>query len=316
MVSQDQAGGNMPTEIIFDEIKIGETFGPVELLADEKMVREYCDERGDHNPIYLENSPFGGRVVPPALKASLMGQRTLATKYDMHATVPTKSEHEYLHPARVGKRLITTGKVTGKYIKRGLEYLIVESLTVDEDGIEIRRSKEHILLGLKRRHGNLTQGSEDSVGGSLFSRTAGPEAGRTVVSLNDFPVGSEIPSLTKVAYQSTLHTQVFLADSIHDAEYAKSHDYAGPLVSGYVLNEYMSEALVNFFGPGWLQGGMISLTFIRPGVQEGDKVTCRGTIAETVMEKGAVRLSLDIWIEKEPGIKVATGRASGILKSP
>ncbi len=306
----------MPTEIIFDEIKIGETFGPVELLADEKMVREYCDERGDHNPIYLENSPFGGRVVPPALKASLMGQRTLATKYDMHATVPTKSEHEYLHPARVGKRLITTGKVTGKYIKRGLEYLIVESLTVDEDGIEIRRSKEHILLGLKRRHGNLTQGSEDSVGGSLFSRTAGPEAGRTVVSLNDFPVGSEIPSLTKVAYQSTLHTQVFLADSIHDAEYAKSHDYAGPLVSGYVLNEYMSEALVNFFGPGWLQGGMISLTFIRPGVQEGDKVTCRGTIAETVMEKGAVRLSLDIWIEKEPGIKVATGRASGILKSP
>jgi acyl dehydratase len=271
MVSQDQAGGNMPTEIIFDEIKIGETFGPVELLADEKMVREYCDERGDHNPIYLENSPFGGRVVPPALKASLMGQRTLATKYDMHATVPTKSEHEYLHPARVGKRLITTGKVTGKYIKRGLEYLIVESLTVDEDGIEIRRSKEHILLGLKRRHGNLTQGSEDSVGGSLFSRTAGPEAGRTVVSLNDFPVGSEIPSLTKVAYQSTLHTQVFLADSIHDAEYAKSHDYAGPLVSGYVLNEYMSEALVNFFGPGWLQGGMISLTFIRPGVQKETK---------------------------------------------
>ncbi len=286
----------------------------MELLADEKTVREYCDERGDHNPIYLENSPFGGRVVPPALRASLMGQRTLATKYDMHATVPTKSEHEYLHPARVGKRLITTGKVTAKYIKHGLEYLIVESFTVDEDNIEIRRSKEHILLSLKRKHGSLTQGSEDTVGESPFSSIAEPEAERTVVSLNDFPVGSEIPSLTKVAYQSTLHTQVFLADSIHDGEYAKSHGYAGPLVSGYVLNEYMSETLVNFFGPSWLQGGKISLTFIKPGVQEGDKVTCRGTIAETVMEKGAVRLTLDIWIEKSQGIKVATGKASGILE--
>jgi acyl dehydratase len=302
------------TEIIFDAIKIGEVFGPAEFLADEKTVREYCDERGDHNPIYLENSPFGGRVVPPALRASLMGQRTLATKYDMHATVPTKSEHEYLHPARVGKRLITTGKVTAKYIKHGLEYLVVESLTVDEDNIEIRRSKEHILLSLKKKHDNLTQGSEDTVGESLFNSIAKPGAERTVVSLNDFPVGSEIPSLTKVAYQSTLHTQVFQADSIHDGDYAKSHGYAGPLVSAYVLNEYMSETLVNFFGPSWLKGGRISLTFIKPGVQEGDKVTCRGTIAETVMEKGAVRLTLDIWIEKSQGIKVAMGKASGILK--
>jgi acyl dehydratase len=306
----------MPAEIDFDEIKIGETFGPVELLVDEKTVKEFCDERGDHNPIYLSDSPFGGPVVPPAFRASLMGQRTLATKYDMHATVPTKSEHEYLNPARIGKRLITTGKLTGKYIKRGLEYVIIESLTVNEDGIEIRRSREHILLGLKKKHSNLTEGSEESVDGYLSDSTKEQKVrkGETAVSIKDFPMGSEIPSLTKVAYQSTLHTQTFLADSIHDTEYARRHGYTGALVSGYVLNEYMSEMLVNFFGTDWLRGGRISLVFIKPGVQEGDGVTCHGTVMESIIEHSGVRLNLDIWMEKGKGIKVVTGKASGILR--
>ena len=305
----------MQSEIDFDATRIGETFGPIELLPDEKTVREFCDERGDHNPIYLDSSPFGGPVVPPAFRASLQGQRTLATKYDMHATVPTKSRHDYLNPARVGKRLITTGKLTGKYLKRGLEYIIIDSFTVDEDGVEIRRSREHILLGLKNRHGNITKGSEESVGSYQFDEIAEPGERSKVGHPDDSLVGGEIPPLTKEAYQSSLHTQDFLEDSIHDDDYAKSRGYAGPLVSAYVLNEYLSEMLVNFFGPGWLQGGSISLVFVKPGVQEGNIITCRGIIAKVVKRDADIRLNLDIWIETGAGVKVVMGSASGVAES-
>ena len=305
----------MRPEIDFDAIRIGETFGPVDLLPDEKTVREFCDERGDHNPIYRDSSPFGGPVVPPAFQASLRGQRTLATIYDMHATVPTQSRHDYLNPARIGRHLITTGKLTGKYLKRGLEYIIIDSCTVDEDGVEIRRRREHILLGLKKIHGDLTEGSQESIGGYRFTEMAEPGESSRVGHPDDSLVGSEIPPLTKEAYQSSLHTQDFLDDSIHDDDYAKSRGYTGPLVSAYVLNEYLSEMLVNFFGPGWLQGGSISLVFVKPGVQEGDIITCRGIIADVAKGDADMRLNLDIWIEKGTGVKVVMGNASGAAES-
>jgi hypothetical protein len=76
----------------------------------------------------------------------------------------------------------------------------------------------------------------------------------------------------------------------------------------------MSEMLVNFFGPEWLRGGRISQVFIRPGVQEGDRVTCHGTIVETTKVKDGVRLFLDIWMEKGEGIKVVTGKAWGMVR--
>ena len=133
-------------------------------------------------------------------------------------------------------------------------------------------------------------------------------------SSKDAKVGAEIPSVRKISYQRSLHENVFAADSIHNDEYTQSKGYAGALTSSYVLCGHMSEMLVNFFGPGWLQGGKISLTFIDGGVQDGDEVTCRGTIVEKVEEETSVRLNLDIWMEKGQGVKVAVGKASGMLE--
>lgn len=193
----------MSNPIVFDEIEVGEMFGQVELLADEKLVREYCDDYEDHNPIYLEDSPFGGPVVPPALRASLLGQRTLATRYDMHATVPTKSTHEYIHPANVGKCLITTGKLIAKYVKRGREYVVIESSTFDEDGVHIRQSMEHIALRMEKR-ANTGPTGQDEVNTRYGLEEAlwreGNKAGRKA-SASPAKPGEEIPSLKKIAYQ-------------------------------------------------------------------------------------------------------------------
>ena len=136
-----------------------------------------------------------------------------------------------------------------------------------------------------------------------------------VIANKDVKVGSEIPSLKKVAYQRALQERVFDADSIHHPEFAKKQGFAGPLVSGLVLSGYMTEMLVNFFGLDWLRGGKISETFIPPGVQEGNELTCHGTVVEKIEEKGDVRLNLDIWIEKGQGVKVLVGKASGVIRA-
>jgi hypothetical protein len=140
----------MSKAIPFDSVIVGETLGPIEYVADKDAVKQYCDDWKDHNPIYLEDSPCGGPVVPPAYRAGLDSFRLLATKYDSHATVGVKTEHEFINPAKVGKRLITTGKITEKYIKRGMEYVKIEYWMVDEDGTEIRRSVDHIALSVER----------------------------------------------------------------------------------------------------------------------------------------------------------------------
>lgn len=140
----------MSKAIPFESIIIGEALGPIEYPVDEDAVKRYCNDWKDYNPIYLEDSPFGGPVIPPAYRAGLDSFRLLATKYDSHATVGVKTEHEFINPAKVGKRLITTGKITEKYIKRGIEYVVIEYSMVDEDGVEIRRSVDHIALSVER----------------------------------------------------------------------------------------------------------------------------------------------------------------------
>ena len=141
----------MSRAIPFDEIEVGQALGPVETSASPKAVRRYCQDWDDSNPLYLEDSPWGGPVVPPAFMAGLTGFQLLATRYDARATVGTRTEHWNLRPAAVGTRLITRGTITEKYIKRGLEYVVIESSTLDEAGVEIRRSRDQILLSVERR---------------------------------------------------------------------------------------------------------------------------------------------------------------------
>ena len=137
--------------IPFDEIRVGQELGPIETPASANAVRRYCEDWQDPNPLYLEDSPFGGPIVPPAFMAGLTGFQLLATCYDARATIGAKTEHQNINPWRVGKKLITRGRIADKYVKRGLEYVVIESISLDEDGVEIRRSCDHILLGSERR---------------------------------------------------------------------------------------------------------------------------------------------------------------------
>ena len=136
----------MSKEIPWDSIEIGGTLGPIDYVVSEKAVANYCDDWKDPNPMFLKDSPFGGPVIPPAFRAGLDSFRLLATRYDSHATLGFSTEHEFINPVPVGKKLIVTGTLTEKYIKRDREYVVIEYTTTDEDGTLIRKSVDHIVL--------------------------------------------------------------------------------------------------------------------------------------------------------------------------
>jgi hypothetical protein len=127
--------------------------------------------------------------------------------------------------------------------------------------------------------------------------------------------GTEIPPLSKTAYQRALIESEFKPGSIHRDDFTRSKGYKGALVSGLVLTNYVAEMLLKFFGPEWMKGGKLTLTFSKPGVQLGDEIVCRGVIAEKVQEKGITHLTVNVWMEKDKGIKVVTGTAEGTLPS-
>lgn len=127
-------------------------------------------------------------------------------------------------------------------------------------------------------------------------------------------VGDQIAPTHKTVYQRALAEREFSTDSIHNDDYTKQHGYPGALVSAYVLAGYTSELLVNFFGESWIQTGTFKLKFIGKGVQQGDSISCGGVI--TGVEEGPdgdPRVTLDIWIEKDGGLRPVIGQASAIL---
>ena len=138
---------NMP----FDQIVVGEELGPWMIEITPEVVRQYCEDWDDPNPMYQQGtSDGGGPGAPPAFMAGLASFRLLGSKYKAQSTVGARSEHENLKPIRVGETMRTEGRIVDKYIKRGLEYVIVEYTAFNEAGEPIRHSRDDILLGLER----------------------------------------------------------------------------------------------------------------------------------------------------------------------
>ena len=136
--------------IPFDAITIGTELGPVETLVSPQSVQQYCEDWEDANPWYLSDSPFGGRVAPPAFLAGLTAFQLLSSRYDARSTIGVQTSHRNLQPIPVGATLVTRGRIADKYVKRGLEYVFVSSTSYASDGTPCRESTDHILLSLER----------------------------------------------------------------------------------------------------------------------------------------------------------------------
>lgn len=136
--------------IPFDTIVVGTELGPVQALVAPQVVEDYCRDWQDPGTWYLGESPFDGPVMPPAYLAGLTGFQLLGSRFDARSTIGVQTAHRNLRPVRVGESITTRGQIADKYIKRGLEYVVITSMTYGSDGTPCRQSTDHILLSLEK----------------------------------------------------------------------------------------------------------------------------------------------------------------------
>lgn len=134
-----------------------------------------------------------------------------------------------------------------------------------------------------------------------------------ITSSQEIEVGDKLAPTQHTSYQRSLVEMQFKERSIHRDDYTQTQGYAGALTSSYVLCGYMSEIMVNTFGPAYIKGGKIYIKFFGGGVQNGDQITIKGVVTEKCQEENGVRVVCDLRMEKGQGHQVVAGQASVLL---
>lgn len=114
---------------------VGEELLTIEFTVTEDMVLTNAWANDDYNPWYLEDSPFGGRIISPAYLASF-DIRVFYGHYAYPAggSLYAKEELEYLGPVRVGVTYKMTGRILDIYQRKGRTFFVAGIDVVDDAG--------------------------------------------------------------------------------------------------------------------------------------------------------------------------------------
>ncbi len=127
-------------------------------------------------------------------------------------------------------------------------------------------------------------------------------------------IGQVLPSLVKEIAQRKIDAYSGVKPrSIHtDEAWAREKGFRAPLAQAMMSTAYVSELMTQLLGAGFVKGGTMSMTFIKP-VYAGERLTVHGVVTDVRPEDGATRVVVDVWCENQEGDKTAIGTASGLL---
>jgi acyl dehydratase len=126
-------------------------------------------------------------------------------------------------------------------------------------------------------------------------------------------IGAELPPLTKTIAQRQIDCYSGVRpNSIHtDPEWARRKGFRAPLAQAMMSTAYVSQLMMQFVGQGFVRGGKMSVSFIKP-VIVGDTLTVRGRVKSRETEGSNVRVTVEVWCENQDGVKTMVGTASGL----
>lgn len=133
----------------YETVEVGEQLGPVEYELTEEEMASYLERVQDSGEA-LE-SPDGKRAAPPEITSGDY-TKVLATKYSAYDVIHTRASHQFKKAITPPVKLTASGTIIDKYIRRGREYLVIETVTRDESGDEVVRSRNTWLINASVRH--------------------------------------------------------------------------------------------------------------------------------------------------------------------
>ena len=134
----------------FDKLEVGETLPEMRIIYDEDMQGRFLAALQEENPWYHKESPWGSPLTyHPLLDDAPMEAAMQRYQYPF-SFVHARQETEFINPLPLGKPAHITTKIVDKYVKRDKGYIVIESLIVDEDGVEIMRTRNHAMIDDER----------------------------------------------------------------------------------------------------------------------------------------------------------------------
>jgi acyl dehydratase len=104
-------------------------------------------------------------------------------------------------------------------------------------------------------------------------------------------IGQELPRLVKEIPQRKIDAYSGVRPRyIHsDEAFARAKGFRAPLAQAMMSTAYVSELMTRFVGAGFVKGGRLSMTFIKP-VLAGDRLTVHGVVTDRHPEGGRTRV--------------------------
>ncbi len=300
----------------WDLMEVGEELGPISVAVDDHKIKAFAYAVDDYDPAYMVRRPTGDRIGHPALLCNDLFH-VRKSKYDYNtgeAGLHAKQEYEFLNSVRLGQTITLTGRFVDKYIRREKTYIVFEAEGTDEDGRLVNRGRSTIMMGLRpgvMKEPAPAPAPEAKAEAPAATIVGGPVLGR---ASKDTPIGAQVKPMVKFinAGQVVIFTGTDRRSIHTDLQTARAAGLPDIIAQGLMSMTYISEALNDFFGKTWQQGGKISVTFIAP-VYPGDVITSSAVVREKVAEGRRQRLMLDVWSENASGRRVTVGNASALV---
>jgi acyl dehydratase len=283
------------------EVYVGKDVGGRECLITPELIARHEEGTGDRHPWYRGGSPFGGAVAPVLLFHSEVYRNLSWYLPNLIGNLHAKQEWEVFAPMELGGTVRTRSTVVERYRKRNRDYIVNEVLITDREGRWLQRSRTHQSF-LAEEPGSMDRPVVDK------EREKRPERR---FDLAEGP-GEELPPVSKTITLPMCQAFSGPERNYHnDREMARMLGFPDIVVQGMMSICFLSELMTVAFGEGWFLGGKLSVNLVNV-VWAEERVQARGKVREEIREGSHTRVLLDVWSEKDDGVKTVVGTASAL----
>jgi hypothetical protein len=292
-------------DLRFDSINVGMSFGPMELILSEHLVKSFAFAIDDYASLRGEDGLARAAVLVPDL------QRLLNTRFDPNTMVGLHQKEEvfFRSAARIGETAVLEGRCVATYAKRGKGYFVMEAEARSADDGRLlvgHRSVEIAELGLALPS---TEASDPERERRV---TCAPPADIEPVAHASASVteGTPVVPLRKSVHQDQIavfsNAGRFWRNIHTDLGQAKEAGHDRTLAQGLMQTMYIAQLGAEFFGDPWTTSGWIWTTYVNP-LLEGESVTVHAVVSELLPRPVGTWLELETWVETSDGKKTTVG---------
>lgn len=279
-----------------EPVYVGRDFGGRTLTIERENVDRYCEA------VAVGSSHYDA-VAPALILHSECYENLDWYLKNIIGNLHARQEWQLYRPITIGQTLTTRGFIRERYIKRNREYVVKETWVLDDAGVLLNRGITHQSFPLPE---------QANASGFAIDKDREKSTARR------FEIGGHGGTLLR-PLERTLSQQMCMAFSgpiktyHNDREEARKLGFPDIVVQGMLPICLISEVLTAEFGDGWLAGGQMDVRLVNVAWGE-ETVTARAEVSDETAEAGAVRVHMDVWVEKPDETKVIVGRASALRR--